>query len=359
MTKRAPRHSASGPDKSIRITTYDKLQEVAQHFAEGKLGNVLIVGPPGVGKTATLRMAVHVATDGMYAYMNNHAAPFGFYALLWQYQNIPLIIDDIRAINSNPTSVGLLMAVCDSVKPKLVTWTAKNITRDTEPPNAFETNSDVAMITNQWDTLDERVKALEDRCMCYHFAPSAQALHEYVGTWFGDQEVYDWMSTRIYQVRQPSIRAYLQVKQLRDAGAADWQDDAAVLVGVDPVLATAINLALDVTLKPAERVKEFKRLTGQSKANYYRMVNLAKELTPGGANKLMPPRHKLSPPQAQAEFKNAEPTNTAEVEEFGEGEGERAILKQLIAGLTEEAKPRKMKKTTKSKKGKGKKKGKK
>ena len=77
MAKRAPKLAFAGPDHAIKITTYAKLQQVAEAFATGKLGNVLIVGPPGVGKTYNFRLAVQEASKHQYAYLNNHAAPFG------------------------------------------------------------------------------------------------------------------------------------------------------------------------------------------------------------------------------------------------------------------------------------------
>ena len=71
MAKRAPKLAYTGPDNAIKITTYAKLQRVAQDFAAGNLGNVLIVGPPGTGKTYTFRLAVQLASKHRYAYLNS------------------------------------------------------------------------------------------------------------------------------------------------------------------------------------------------------------------------------------------------------------------------------------------------
>lgn len=304
------------PSKSIKITSYEKLKRVAASFANGEYGNVLVVGPPGVGKTVHFRWAVQEATQGYYAYLNNHAAPFGFYTMLWRYQDMPLIIDDIKAINSNPGSVGLLMAVTDSSSPKTITWTSKTCTPDTEPPNRFETESNVAIITNQWNTLDERVKALEDRCMCFHFVPTPQAIHEYVGTWFDDQEIYDWMGPRIHQVRQPSIRSYLHAKKLRDTGAQDWQDDASQLVGVDHELGLVIQLELS-KLEPDEKLETFKSITKKSRATYHRLRRLALDNMPGGGQDLELPTTELTGEGRMPALINAQPINAVQ-EDVGE-----------------------------------------
>ena len=306
--KRTPMHSRKGPSKSIKITSYKKLKRVAGSFANGEYGNVIIVGPPGVGKTVHIRWAVQEATGGHYAYLNNHATPFGFYTMLWHFQDMPLIIDDIKAINSNPASVGLLMAVTDSSRPKAITWTSKTCTPYTEPPSWFETESNVAIITNQWDTLDERVKALEDRCMCFHFVPTPAAIHAYVGTWFDDQEIYDWMGPRIFQVRQPSIRSYLHAKKLRDTGAKDWQDDASQLVGVDRELGLVIQLELS-KLKPDEKMEAFMDITKKSKATYYRLRQLALDNMPDGGQDLELPATKLTGVGRMPVLVNAQPTN--------------------------------------------------
>ncbi len=369
MAKRTPKLAYAGPDNAVKITTYTKLQQVAQDFALGKLGNVLIVGPPGMGKTYTFRLAVQQSSNHRYAYLNNHAAPFGLYTKVWQYTDMPLIIDDIRAINSNPASVGVLMAVCDSNKPKLVTWTTNNLTPDTEPPSSFETNSDVALITNAWDTLNERVKALEDRCMCYHFVPSSHELHRYVGSWFKDQSIYDWMATRIYQVKNPSIRSYEKAMQLRDSGAADWQDDAAAMIGVDPELALVIKLELDKSLKPGQRVARFKQQTKLSPKTYYRRRIEAQRNTPGGHTKLVPPKFKLPKPKNLPKLVNAQPLYEAvpSLAERADGiydilgqvtknEGERAKLVKMLGTRSKKAKAKKAAKANKTKGKAGKKK---
>jgi hypothetical protein len=166
----------------------------------------------------------------------------------------------------------------------------------------------VAIITNQWDTLDERVKALEDRCMCFHFVPTPEAIHEYVGTWFDDQEIYDWMGPRIMQVRQPSIRSYLHAKKLRDTGAKDWQDDALQLVGVDQELGLVVQLELS-GLMPDEKLEEYMNITKKSKATYYRLRKLALDNMPDDGHDLVLPTHKLTGEGRMPVLVNAQPIN--------------------------------------------------
>ena len=65
-------------------------------------------------------------------------------------------------------------------------------------PRASETGSRVAIIANEWRTLNVNVSAIEDRGHVVRFAPSALEIHTRTAQWFWDQEVYDFIGQYLH-----------------------------------------------------------------------------------------------------------------------------------------------------------------
>src|SRR5207344_3036142 len=72
-------------------------------------------------------------------------------------------------------------------------------------------------------TLNKNVAALQDRGHVLFFQPSAAEVHRMAGTWFDDEEIYQWFAANLHRVRQPSLRHYVRAKELKAAGM-DWTE---------------------------------------------------------------------------------------------------------------------------------------
>ena len=100
------------------------------------------------------------------------------------------------------------------------------------------------------------------------FEPSAAEVHRQAGTWFDDAEIYEWFAANLHRVRDPSMRHYVQAKELKAAGM-DWTEVLA---------AEAKNkrerLAAELLVSPAhgstaERVKAFVEQGGGCRATFF------------------------------------------------------------------------------------------
>jgi hypothetical protein len=85
------------------------------------------------------------------------------------------------------------------------------------------------IISNDWQTLNKNVAALQDRGHVLHFEPTAAEVHAEAGKWFDDEEIYEWFAKNLHRVREPSLRHYVRAKELKVAGM-DW---TAVLAAED------------------------------------------------------------------------------------------------------------------------------
>ena len=150
--------------------------------------------------------------------------------------------------------VRLLKCLCQTEEEKAVAWhsDARNLERQ-RIPREFTTKSRVVIISNDWQTLNKNVAALQDRGHVLHFEPAALEVHKEAGRWFDDEEIYRWFGENLHRVREPSLRHYVRSRELKAAGmdwtavlAAEDQNHAgrnplALLVGHDHRLAVLID----------------------------------------------------------------------------------------------------------------------
>jgi hypothetical protein len=278
------------PDSAVTVTLYSELGQYVQAFAAGHLNLFILVGSPGIEKSRALRAAV--GHDAFW--IEGHATPFGIYRCLWHKRNRPVVIDDVDALYASRDGLRLLKSVCQSEPVKRVSWhSGAPILRREGIPRVFHTTSRVAIIANEWRTLDRNVAALEDRGICVTFEPTPLEVHTRTGAWFWDQEIFDFLGERLHLLGDLSMRLYRQLWELKTAGM-DWR---AFLLGrtlSGRTLLVARLKASAIYPSEKERVEAFIAAGGGSRATYF---NHAKKLGPA----VDPPRIILTskPPTAR------------------------------------------------------------
>src|SRR6516164_5156610 len=182
--------SAKMPPHAIHLATYAELDAYVRAFAAGHLHLLLLFGPPGVGKSRCL----HHSLDGRAGWLSGQATPLGIYLQAFAYRNQPLVLDDVDG----------LYALCQSEPVKTLGWhTATPILARSKVPPQFTTTSRVALIGNDWKTLNADVAALEDRGHVLVFAPTALAVHRQAAAWFWDQEIFDFVAAQLHLLAPP------------------------------------------------------------------------------------------------------------------------------------------------------------
>jgi hypothetical protein len=115
-----------------------------------------------------------------------------------------------------------LKCLCQTEEEKAMAWhsDARSLERQ-RIPREFTTKSRVAIISNDWRTLNKNVAALQDRGHVLHFEPAAAEVHAEASKWFDDEEIYEWFAKNLHRVQEPSLRHYVRAKELEAAGM-DW-----------------------------------------------------------------------------------------------------------------------------------------
>ena len=254
------------PPHALRLASYTELEDYVHAFAAGHLQLLMLFGPPGVGKSRCVRQVLNRGVG----WISGQATPLGIYLEAYQHRHQPLVLDDVDGLYADRSGIRLLKALCQSEPIKTLSWhTATPILRRREVPSQFTTSSRVALIGNDWKTLNADVAALEDRGHVVVFEPTALEVHRQAANWYWDQEIFDFIAGRLHLIEQHSLRMYLQSWELKQAGL-DWQQAVLSRFLAGPALAVA-RLKADPTFpSEAARVQAFVQSGEGCRASYFR-----------------------------------------------------------------------------------------
>src|SRR4051794_2691818 len=259
------KHGHDRPHKVLHLTTYQRLEQYLRAFAQGHFHLLILVGAGGLAKSRSVRAVL----GGKACWIEGNATPFGMYAKLYRHKDEFVVIDDVDALYADRSGVRLLKCLCQTEESKTVAWNsdARSLERQ-GIPKEFVTKSRVAIIANEWKTLDKNVGALQDRGHGLLFEPSAAEVHKKAGTWFDDREIYDWFAANLHRIREPSFRHYVRARELKAAGM-DWTEVLAAAEENRRARLVAELLASAAHESTAARVQEFLKRGGGCRATFF------------------------------------------------------------------------------------------
>lgn len=291
------------------LKKYAELERYCKHFADGAWTCLVVVGPPGVSKSTTMRAALPKNTELRNSagarWIESHVSAFQLYKELHSHLHRTFVLDDVDHLCKDKDIVKLLKCLCNTEPTRRIYWgTAAAQLEKEEIPREFDTTSKVALILNRWDTVDENVGALEDRGMVVRFAPTPAEVHRFVGKWFEDEKVYRHIESCLARIYNPSVRLYVIASKMRELGE-DWRGWIESKIALPDEMAIVRDLRADGSL-PNEQVRflKYNSQTGKSRASYFRVVADLKALedAAGFTRELQPkrPHRRTRPPLALA-----------------------------------------------------------
>ena len=97
----------SPPSHAVRLTTFAELEPYVRAFGAGHLNLLMIFGPPGVGKSRSVRQAL----GSQVCWIGGQATPFGIYLQAYEHRHEPIVLDDVDGLYSDRQGVRLLKAL--------------------------------------------------------------------------------------------------------------------------------------------------------------------------------------------------------------------------------------------------------
>ena len=110
--------SQSLPPHALRLSTYSELEQYVRAFAAGHLNLLMVFGPPGVGKSRSVRQAI----VSQVCWIGGQATPFGIYLQAYEHRHEPIILDDVDCLYADRTGIRLLKALGQTEQTKTLSW---------------------------------------------------------------------------------------------------------------------------------------------------------------------------------------------------------------------------------------------
>lgn len=269
------------PDRVLRCRSYEELRVYALAFARGELCHFAVLGPPGVGKSECVRRAMAaVLREDNWSTLRGHATPLALFEYLYENRGRTIVIDDVDELLSEPAATAMLKTALDTGSARQISWRARRFAgSSSDLPRTFEFHGRCSIIANASRIRSVDIEAIYDRCVCVNFDPTSSEVHREVarGGWFTDSQVFEHIGQHLHLIRRPSIRFYLQVRELRRANL-EWRSMAIRMLEEQnsPELIVVQNFvngaSFDLCEQPEEeRAAAFRRLTGKSRATYFRL----------------------------------------------------------------------------------------
>jgi hypothetical protein len=179
-------------------------------------------------------------------------------------------LDDVDGLYADRQGIRLLKALGQTETTKTLSWQSAAPTLERHDiPRQFTTTSRVALVGNDWKTLNADVAALEDRGHLLLFEPAPLEVHRQAARWFWDQEIFDFVADHLHLMVQHSLRTYRHALELKQAGL-DWQQGVLCRCLTGAALQVAKLKANPAFASEAERVRAFVQAGAGCRASYFR-----------------------------------------------------------------------------------------
>jgi len=234
---------------------FDILDQMTKAAINGDIRAMIVVGPPGVGKSYGVENELEkastfdvIAGRGIkYEVVKGGMSPLGLYRTLYEHSDDGhvLVFDDIDSIFEDPLSLNLLKAALDSGKRRRISWNSdSSLLRREGIPDRFDFKGSVIFITNiDFDTtrskkLRGHLDALQSRC--HYIDLTMNTVREKIlrikqihntGDLFtnyrfqnneGD-EIIDFMIEKQASLREISLRSALKIADLVKVSPIRWK----------------------------------------------------------------------------------------------------------------------------------------
>jgi hypothetical protein len=231
------------------------LEEMTRATINGDVRAMIVVGPPGVGKSFGVEAELQknglidqlAGRRARYEVVKGAMTPIGLYAKLYEYseEGNVIVFDDCDSILLDDVSLNVLKAALDSSKKRTIHWNADSrLLRSEGIPNKFDFKGAVIFITNiKFDNvrsakLKDHLEALMSRChyldltidtvrdkllRIKQIAQTGTLFPAYGMTNEQEQEIWDFMFDNKDKLREISLRMAIKLADLRRMSSNRWQ----------------------------------------------------------------------------------------------------------------------------------------
>ena len=234
---------------------FEILQEMTRATIAGDVRAMIVVGPPGVGKSYGVEYELEksglferiTGRKIKYEVIKGAMTPIGLYCTLYKHSdpNNVLVFDDCDSVFQDDLSLNILKAALDSGKKRRIYWNSDSaMLRREGVPDAFDFKGGCIFITNlKFDNLQSKkmkdhLEALQSRC---HFLDltlntmrdkflrikqifrQGQLFNDYEFSPERGEEILQFMDENKDRLREMSLRMALKIADLTKVSETNWR----------------------------------------------------------------------------------------------------------------------------------------
>lgn len=263
MKQTVTTHSTVTTDEEIvdrLVTRFEVLRSMATAIKEDAIRSLIVVGPPGLGKSYTVEESLKTASvmdmlrgNVKYEVMRGSISPLGMYCKLYEHRdpNSVIIFDDCDASFKDPLILDLLKVALDTTKHRTVQWNTNSKILDQKGiPNNFLFEGGCIVITNikferTRGQVGDHLAAIQDRShyidleidsireklvWCKYLIREKGMLEHYHFSQVEIDELIEFMEEHQTRLREVSLRTAIKLADLRKVFPLHWRDTATVTV---------------------------------------------------------------------------------------------------------------------------------
>ena len=239
---------------------FDILDEMTKACINGDVRAMIVVGPPGVGKSYGVEQQLEKAS--LMNKLASRAVPYdvvkgamsaiGLYTKLFNYKekdNV-LVFDDCDSVLQDELSLNIIKAALDSKKTRRICWNTDSYKlRNEGVPDSFEFKGSAIFITNvKFDNirskkLQDHLQAVQSRChyldltldtmrdkllRIKQIAGTGALFQDYDLNGHQFEEILDFLTENCEKLNEVSLRMALKVADLRKVSETNWRAMAEV-----------------------------------------------------------------------------------------------------------------------------------
>jgi hypothetical protein len=235
---------------------FDILEEMTEGAVDGSVRAMIVVGPPGVGKSFGVEKVLDKSamfdkiggTRIRYEIVKGAMSAIGLYCKLYNYSDAGnvLVFDDCDSVLMDELSLNILKAALDSSKKRTICWnTDSRMLRAEGVPDKFEFKGSAIFITNikfenvRSAKLKDHLGALESRCHYLDLTLDTTRdkmlrikqimmdgmLDAYEFEDGAKQELYEYVDANKDKLRELSLRTVIKIADLKKMvgpGSTKW-----------------------------------------------------------------------------------------------------------------------------------------
>ena len=235
---------------------FDILEEMTEGAVDGSVRAMIVVGPPGVGKSFGVEKVLNKAAmfdkiggkRPRYEVVKGAMSAIGLYCKLYNFsdEGNVLVFDDCDSILLDDLSLNILKAALDTSKKRTISWnTDSRMLRSEGVPDKFDFKGSAIFITNikfehvRSAKLKDHLTALESRCHYLDLTMDTTRdkmlrikqitmdgmLDAYDFEEGATREIYEYVDTNKDRLRELSLRSVIKIADLKKmSGAGDrWK----------------------------------------------------------------------------------------------------------------------------------------